>query len=357
MSDEIDIGVLAESFAEFLGAEWPREKAVAFARGDATMAADLWTQAGALGWTALTVSEAQGGLGLGTQAAAALHEALGAAAAPLPMLGNTLAVALLDAAATQEQQDALVAGLSDSSQRAALASPGSAVIDTDGAVLNGVVSDVLDAPSASVLFLRGSRAGQPVWIALPAAAAGVTIERSLLADTSRSLGTVTLHNVALADAHVLAENCGPRLDDELLRLAAIALAADSLGCGNAVLVATIEYMGVREQFGRLIGSFQALKHRVADHKAALEAARGLVEHASALAPDAPGALLAALTAKQHVTRIVAEVARDCIQLHGGVGFTSEYVPHIYLKRAKLNEALFGTRTVLLDRIADILEAA
>jgi alkylation response protein AidB-like acyl-CoA dehydrogenase len=67
--------------------------------------------------------------------------------------------------------------------------------------------------------------------------------------------------------------------------------------------------------------------------------------------------LAALTAKQHVTRAVAEVARDCIQLHGGVGFTSEYVPHIYLKRAKLNEALFGTRSLLLDRIADMLEAA
>ena len=72
---------------------------------------------------------------------------------------------------------------------------------------------------------------------------------------------------------------------------------------------------------------------------------------------APGALLAALTAKQHVTRIASEVARDCIQLHGGVGFTSEYVPHIYLKRAKLNEMLRGTRAVLLDRIADILEAA
>jgi alkylation response protein AidB-like acyl-CoA dehydrogenase len=83
----------------------------------------------------------------------------------------------------------------------------------------------------------------------------------------------------------------------------------------------------------------------------------LVDHAASLDADAPSALLAALTAKQHVTRVVAEVARDCIQLHGGVGFTSEYVPHIYLKRAKLNEALFGTRSVVLDRIADILEAA
>jgi alkylation response protein AidB-like acyl-CoA dehydrogenase len=241
--------------------------------------------------------------------------------------------------------------------RAAVASPGSAIINADGPMLNGVIDNLLDAPAATLLLVRGERAGRPVWIALAADCTGVSIQRSLLADTSRSLGSVALANVALSDVHVLAEGCGPGLDDELLRLAAIALAADALGGGNAVLAATIDYMGTREQFGRVIGSFQALKHRVADHKAALEAARGLVEHASALPAEAPNALLAALTAKQHVTRIAAEVARDCIQLHGGVGFTSEYVPHIYLKRAKLNEVLFGTRTVLLDRIADMLEAA
>src|SRR3546814_6287027 len=83
-------------------------------------------------------------------------------------------------------------------------------------------------------------------------------------------------------------------------------------------------MKVREQFGRVIGSFQALKHRVADHQAALVAARGLVEHAAGLPDDAPHALLDALSAKQHVTRTVAEIARDCIQLHGGVGFPAEF---------------------------------
>jgi alkylation response protein AidB-like acyl-CoA dehydrogenase len=357
MSDDIDIGVLAESFNEFLSAEWPREKAVEFARGDAPFAADLWAQAGALGWTALTAAESHGGLGMGAQAAAALHEALGAAAAPLPMLGNTLAIALVETAGNAAQQDALVSGLADASLRAAIASPGSAIINADGPTLNGVIDNLLDAPAATLLLVRGERAGEPVWVALAGDCAGVSIERALLADTSRSLGSVTLASVSLDDIHILAEDCGPGLDDELLRLAAIALAADALGGGNAVLAATIDYMGTREQFGRVIGSFQALKHRVADHKAALEAARGLVEHASTLPSDAPDALLAALTAKQHVTRIAAEVARDCIQLHGGVGFTSEYVPHIYLKRAKLNEVLFGTRTVLLDRIADMLEAA
>lgn len=357
MSDEIDIGILADSFNEFLAAEWPREKAVVFARGHAPIATDLWAQVGALGWTALTAGETHGGLGMGLPAAAALHEALGAAAAPLPMLSNTLAIALVQAAGAAAQQDALLPGIADGSQRAAVAGPDTAIISADGQLMNGVIADVLDAPAATVLMLRGSQDGKPVWIALPADSDGVSIAPAQLADTSRSMGTVTLNNVALSSVHVLTEGCGASLDDELLRQAAIALAADSLGGGNAVLAATVAYMGTREQFGRVIGSFQALKHRVADHKAALEAARELVEHASALSADAPDALLSALTAKQHVTRIAAEIARDCIQLHGGVGFTSEYVPHIYLKRAKLNEVLFGTRAVLLDRIADMLEAA
>lgn len=356
MSDEIDIGTLADSFNEFLAAEWPREKAVEFARGDAPLAEDLWAQVGALGWTALTAGETHGGLSLGLPAAAALHAALGAAAAPLPMLGNTLATALIQAAGTPEQQGALLPGIVDSSQRAAVASLDTDVISADGPLLEGVVADVIDAPAATMLMLRGSQSGKPVWIALSADCEGVSIAPARLADTSRSLGTVTLNKVPVGRAHVLAEGCGASLDDELLRQAAIALAADSLGGGIAVLSATVAYMGTREQFGRVIGSFQALKHRVADHKAALEAARGLIDHAAALPADAPDALLSALTAKQHITRTAAEVARDCIQLHGGVGFTSEYIPHIYLKRAKLNEVLFGTRSVLLDRIADMLEA-
>jgi alkylation response protein AidB-like acyl-CoA dehydrogenase len=357
MSEQIDIGVLSESFNEFLSAEWPREKAVAYPRSNSPLAADLWSEISALGWPALSVSEAMGGLGMGTQATAALHEALGYAAAPLPMLGTMLAVALVEAAGSDTQKVSLLSALADGSTRACVSQPSDTPLNVDGPTLNGTVADVLDAPSASMLFLRADRAGKAVWLAIPTDAKGVSVERELLADTTRSIGSVILNNVSADSVEILVPADPIALENELLRLAAIALAADALGGGNAVLVATIEYLKIREQFGRVIGSFQALKHRVADHKAALEAARGLVEFAAGMDSHTPQALLAALTAKQHVTRVAAEVARDCIQLHGGVGFTSEYVPHIYLKRAKLNEALFGTRSVLLDRIADMLEAA
>ena len=357
MTDEIDIDVLAESFSEFLGAEWPREKAVAFARGSEVYAADLWSQISTLGWPALTVPETYGGLGLQTPAIAALHESLGASAAPLPLLGTTLAVALVESAGNDVQKDAFLTGLADGSIRAAIGDLQGQPLIADTMTVDAVVENVLDAPAATLLLLRAQHAGKPAWIALPAHTDGVTIVPTSLADRSRSSGTVKIEQVKLDASQILSPVDGNALDDELLRLAAIAIAADALGGGNAVLNATIEYMKVREQFDRVIGSFQALKHRVADHKAALEAARGLLEQATSQTTGMNNPLLAALTAKQHITRIVAEIARDCIQLHGGVGFTSEYVPHIYLKRAKLNEALFGTRSMLLDRIADILEAA
>jgi alkylation response protein AidB-like acyl-CoA dehydrogenase len=357
MTDEIDIDVLAESFSEFLAAEWPREKAVAFSRGSATHAAELWVQIAALGWPALTVSEAQGGLGLGSDAIAALHENLGAAAAPLPLLGTLLAVILVNAAGSEAQQEALLPGLADGSTIGAVGPTEAPPLVIEGNALSGSVANVLNAPAATLLFLRATKDSQPLWVAVNKNAAGVVVEEVALADRTRSLGNVQLDAVAIDDVAILIPQHASALDEELLRQGSIALAADALGGGNAVLAATVDYMKVREQFDRVIGSFQALKHRVADHRAALEAARGLVDEAAGLEADAPGALLAALTAKQHVTRIAAEVARDCIQLHGGVGFTSEYIPHIYLKRAKLNEVLLGTRSALLDRIADMLEAA
>ena len=166
---------------------------------------------------------------------------------------------------------------------------------------------------------------------------------------------MTCDKVAIEGTQFLASSAD--IDDAITRAACIALAADAQGGGEAVLATTVEYMKIREQFGVLIGSFQALKHRVADHQAALVAARGLVEHAAGLAANDSQALVYALSAKQHVTRLTAEIARDCIQLHGGVGFTAEFSPHLYLKRGKVNEAVWGIRATLLDRIADLLEAA
>lgn len=355
MSDEPDLEILRESFAELLLAEWPRDKAVAYARQPHAGADALWQQIAALGWAALTAPESHGGLGLGSAAAAALHAALGAAAAPVPMLGTTLAVELLRLAASDEQRDAWLAKLAEGSVRVAFAEPSAAPLAIDGEHVSGTATDLLDATCADTLFVRAADNGSSGWLMVEATLPEVTIRPVAITDVTRTLGTVSLDRAPAGRDRFLCSSA--EIDDAILRTAAVAIAADSLGGGETALAGTIDYMKVREQFGRLIGSFQALKHRAADHQAALVASRELVEHAAALSEDDPKALLAALTAKQHVTRAVAEIARDCIQLHGGVGFTAEFFPHVYLKRAKLNEALFGTRAELLDRVAELLEAA
>ena len=356
MSDEMDLSALADSFADMLGAEWPCEKAIAWARSrGGTFDESLWNTMAGLGWTALTVPEAHGGLSLGLDAAARLHMALGAAVAPVPMLGTTLATELVVCAGNETQARAWLPGLADGSLRIAFASPAAAAIDAEDAHMSGTCPDLFDAGSANTLFLRAVRRGQAGWLVLPADAAGVSIASDILVDSTRTLGTVTCDKVAIEGTQFLASSAD--IDDAITRAACIALAADAQGGGEAVLATTVEYMKIREQFGVLIGSFQALKHRVADHQAALVAARGLVEHAAGLAANDSQALVYALSAKQHVTRLTAEIARDCIQLHGGVGFTAEFSPHLYLKRGKVNEAVWGIRATLLDRIADLLEAA
>jgi alkylation response protein AidB-like acyl-CoA dehydrogenase len=271
------------------------------------------------------------------------------------MLGTTLAVELLALAASDGQRDAWLAKLAEGSVRAAFAEPGAAPLAIAGELVSGTATDLLDATTADTLFVRAAHNGSCGWLILDATLPEVAIAPVAITDVTRTLGTVALDRAPAGIDRFVPSS--PEIDDAILRTAAVVIAADALGGGEAALAGTIEYMKVREQFGRLIGSFQALKHRVADHQAALVAARELVEHAAALPGDDPKALLAALTAKQHVTRAVAEIARDCVQLHGGVGFTAEFFPHVYLKRAKLNEALFGTRAELLDRVAELLEAA
>lgn len=355
MSEEMDLGVLAESFAEMLGAEWPREKAIGWSRSGGAFEADLWAAMAGLGWTALTVPEAHGGLGLGPDAALRLHCAMGAAVAPAPMLGTTVAAAIIDAAGSVSQQSALLPGLADGSIRAAVAGVDEPALPADGASVSGTVGGLLDAASATHLFLRASRNGHSGWLVVATDAAGVAVERHDFVDTTRTLGTVTLSAASIDDAAFIAAS--PEAEAAVTRAAMLAIAGDAQGGGEAVLATTIEYMKVREQFGVLIGSFQALKHRVADHQTALVASRHLLEYAAGLPADHPQALLYAVSAKQHATRMSADIARDCIQLHGGVGFTSEFVPHLYLKRGKVNECLWGTRAAALDRIADMLEAA
>jgi alkylation response protein AidB-like acyl-CoA dehydrogenase len=134
--------------------------------------------------------------------------------------------------------------------------------------------------------------------------------------------------------------------------AAVAVACDSLGLGEAMLAATVGYVRVREQFGRPIGSFQAVKHACADMLVRIRVSRQLVTAAvTALESDAADASTAASMAKAYACETAVEVAAKAMQLHGGIGYTWESGIHAYVKRAALNRSLSGAPSAHRKRLA------
>ncbi|TAL00023.1 MAG: acyl-CoA dehydrogenase, partial [Rhodospirillaceae bacterium] len=137
--------------------------------------------------------------------------------------------------------------------------------------------------------------------------------------------------------------------DRLMLHAAVAVASDAMGGAESILASTIEYLKLRQQFGKVIGTFQALKHRVADHHVAIIGAEALVENVAEEASRGRPDLAGALECKALATSVYARIAQDCIQLHGGIGFTWEHPAHLFLKRALVDATLFGSVEQTLDR--------
>lgn len=357
MDETIDLEALREGIRDMLAVECPREFVVRHAQHGDGIDRALWTKAVDLGLTLTTIPEENGGLGLGVEAAALLHEEVGRAAAPLPLLSSTLAVECIVGSASSAQRDSLLPRIAEGAV-VAIAAP-TAIAATalsitqsgNDIVLAGEVRDLLDGADADLLLLTAKdSAGRTHRVLIDTATDGVVPSRETLWDRSRSLSYLALEKLILpADRAWLASE---ETEAVLVTHAALALAADSLGGQEALLGLTIEYLKMRQQFGRAIGSFQALKHRVADHSTRLEGGRWLYRSAvSALASGLDFGPAEASAAKAHLASDYAELGRDATQLHGGIGFTAEYPCHVYMKRALLNEQLFGSSTYHVDRAA------
>jgi alkylation response protein AidB-like acyl-CoA dehydrogenase len=146
-----------------------------------------------------------------------------------------------------------------------------------------------------------------------------------------------------------------RFGQALIRAALLAVAADCIGSATSNFAQVVAYLSTRQQFGKPIGSFQALKHRCANHTIALETCRELLAHAVTRADSADGMFWARL-AKAEAAAMAVRMAEDAIQLHGGVGFTWEFDCHLHLKRAKLNQVLFGREAAQFDHAAALAMA-
>lgn len=354
MSDAAEIEELRASFRDVLDD--------AVANGDirrhvdegASRCETLWSKAAELGWFALLTPEAHGGLALSRAAAAALYQELGRVTAPLPIFASLAVTEIIAAFGASAQQadwlPRLAAGAS-ATFCAEDASPDWTGMRMSGASLTGDARDLIDGDQAAVLLAPARDGGAVRWAL--ADMAGIAAQRVALVDRTRSLARARLDGVEAS-----ALEGAPAPISRMLRVhTAVALACDSIGGAKAVLDLTVNYLKTREQFGKPIGSFQALKHRCAEHKVTIEAADSLLaETVERWAEDDPDAELYAALIKPLACDAYAAVATDAVQLHGGIGFTWEHICHLYLKRAKLNQALCGGAAVHRDAAARLLGA-
>jgi alkylation response protein AidB-like acyl-CoA dehydrogenase len=291
---------------------------------------DLWKLVAVeLGLVGVAVSEANGGTGGSFVDAGVVLEESGWALAPAPLLAGIVASAAIDRAdadAAAELLPAVAAG----ERRTALAV--AAELTSDGDRLSGVAPHVIDGHHADLLVVAGA---DGLW-AVDAAAPGVTVVGAPSLDLTRWQATVTLDR---APARRLggAEQAATAVD--LLR---VALAVEAVGVARHCVTSTVGYLKTRVQFGKPIGSFQALQHRMADLAADLEAAASTAYYAAWAAADSPAELpVVAPLAKAVCGDAAYRIAADTIQLHGGIGFTWEHDAHLYFKRATATRLILG----------------
>lgn len=301
-----------------------------------------WAQITAAGWPGLEVPDAFGGAGATFVETAIVLEEIGRAAAANRFLGTTLAVGALTALSPNESRDALLGRLV-TGESAALASGFTLERGTDGLVVSGRAEFVLDADGADHLLLLARDPDGAHVLVVPSAAT-VTPQSAL--DETRSLAVVTANRTPVS------QSWSPIVDpDALGHRAAVSVACDSLGLAEAMLARTVDYTSVRNQFGRAIGSFQAVKHACADMLVHISVARQLVEAAVADVAAGLDASVTTAMAKSYATSMAVDVAGKAMQLHGGIGYTWESGVHVYLKRAALNRALFGSPSEHRRRLA------
>ncbi len=355
--DAIDLDELRESARAFLARWCDPQRVRSRLEGGDDVDAELWGRIVDLGWPAIAVPEAYGGAGAGFRELAVIVQELGRALAPGTFVSSAVvAAAALSAEAVPEALKAewLPRIASGDVVVVALAPPGSpvAVMATavagagghDGVVVRGTVGVVADAAAAVAIMVEAvDDAGEPVLALVETADTTVTVRPVRMADLTRRFASVELHSTVVEPDRVLARGADAvAAVGRIVDWGAAAMAADALGVGERVLDGVVDYARQRVQFGRVIGSFQAYKHRCADLLIAVESARVAVEDAALhLGVGDPDAAARVSLAKSYTGDGMATVAGEGVQLHGGIGYTWEHDSHLFLKRAKLDQVLYG----------------
>ena len=322
----------------------------------------LWrTVADELGLAGLLVAEEHGGAGAGPRELGVLAEEVGRHVAPVPFLGSVFTTALLREctadARVRELLDEITAGTRCATLAAGLARSPYAEFPRDvtaeGGELSGSVQTVVDVEVADTAIVPAVDGGRPALYIVDTGAAGVTREMATPLDLTRRFGTLRFDRAAAA--RVEAGGDAEALLRRALITAAGVVSCEQVGLAQRCLDATVEYALTRYQFGRPIGSFQAVKHRLADLWTSVSNGRAVARNATdGLARDAEPELAVAL-AQSHGSDMVVLAAEEHLQLHGGIGMTWEHPAHLYLGRAKSSQLTLGSGEQHRARIGEIVD--
>jgi acyl-CoA dehydrogenase len=325
----------------------------------------LWDEMVALGWTGIALPEAAGGAGLGVGALVPVLESMGRAMLGTPLLGSALAGQLLLRAGTTEQVERLLPPLAAGAPATlALLDNGdwgdekaSLVLD-DARVLRGAKKFVPDASVATLFVVSVLYQGKAALAVVRAEQLGIgALQPNTLIDQTKRSANVDFSDVYVDESNVIT---GPKVVAalrDIRLLGALLVAAEATGSAAACLDTIVEYLKTRKQFGKLIGSYQALKHPTVDILTAMDSARSFIYHGATLVGDEAldtDAEIACRMAKAHACQALLYAGDRAVQFHGGMGFTYDCDAQLYIRRAQWSQQQFGDAQHHRKRLAALL---
>jgi alkylation response protein AidB-like acyl-CoA dehydrogenase len=365
-----DQELFLETNRKFLAANWPVSAVRGLIGDEVGFDRKTWNRGADLGWTSMLVPEEYGGgtiSGEGVVDLAIVAEELGRALFVGPVIPSNLVAYALARWGTEQQSKEHLPSLAAGSQIAAWAIPeqndhwgadavgvAATPID-DGFRLSGVKTPVQDAHLADQLLVSAKTPGGLTQFLVASNTPGVSISQLNSLDLARRYTEISFDDVGLPASAVVGEidQAADAIDTQLA-LAVAMQCAETVGAADRVFDMTLSYVKDRKSFGRPIGSYQALKHRLADMLLWLESAKAATEAAVKAVQFDVDARNQASLAKAYVGDRCPAIVRDCLQMHGGIGFTWEHDIHLFLRRVESNAAIYGAPDYHRDRIADAI---
>ena len=328
--------------------------------------ADLWRTLARLGWTGMVIPEAYGGSGLSYVDLVLVLEEMGRVVLPSPFIWTAMVAEAIGRSGSEAQKQALLPKIAAGDLIATVAwmepsglwgADGIAMAARkrgNGFTLDGVKLFVNDAHIADCLLVAARTGGKGITLfAIETKRAGISVTPLKTMDSTRRLSEVKFEGVKATATDVVGTvGDGWKTLANVIDRGKVMLAAEMMGGAQKVLDMTVEYAKVRAQFGRPIGSFQAVQHKCANMMIDVEGAKSAVYYAAwAVSNEVAEAPLAAALAKAAASDAYRRVSADGIQVHGGIGFTWDHDMHLYFKRAKSSEFTFGDATYNRELVA------